>query len=364
MYWLAFCLLAQCVVSVPLYKNPLLAANTPDPGVVWCSELHRWYAVTTGCDNDSKGLNCFPIYSSADMATWDAEGYIFPNQTTPKWASSQFWAPELHYVNNQWLTYFSSFDWLKISMVVGVATSTVPGPRGILGPFVDARGSPLVAKGAVYSYDATFFAVSPTEQYLVWKMWQVNLFKGTSTPLIEHGIYAQQLNANGTDFCDPGSEPTLLLTPTEQWEKGMIEAPWIISKNDTNGAPVYYLFYSAVGAFVPDYCVGVAVSYSGSVLGPYVKPTDLNRNPILYKDTQVGGFTGPGHCSVVSCPERENCFAMFYHGQTNSTDLQFRNMMQDGVQWIDGWVPANSSRSIATPFVGTPSRVSLPVPCV
>lgn len=55
-----------------------------------------------------------------------------------------------------------------------------------------------------------------------------------------------------------------MLKNTLAWEKGIVEAPWVIKENGT-----YFIFYSSCG--YADKCYSVGVARSKSFFGPYEK---------------------------------------------------------------------------------------------
>lgn len=109
------------------YTNPVIPdVNTPDPGVVWDAASNLWYAVATSTDRQ----NAFPIFSSPDLSTWTQRGYIFPGDSAPAWAGTNFWAPELHLVNGMWTAYFAATNTTSGKLSVGAAKSMSGTPVG------------------------------------------------------------------------------------------------------------------------------------------------------------------------------------------------------------------------------------------
>ncbi|RYG52805.1 hypothetical protein EON67_00325 [archaeon] len=124
------------------YTNPVIpGVNTPDPGVVWDAASNLWYAVATSGDRQ----NAFPIFSSPDLGTWTQRGYIFPGDSAPAWAGTNFWAPELHLVNGMWTAYFAATNTTSGKLSVGVAKSMSGTP---VGPYKGAA-VPLVSNSTM-----------------------------------------------------------------------------------------------------------------------------------------------------------------------------------------------------------------------
>ncbi len=70
-------------------------------------------------------------------------GNVFPNGGWPQWAIKDMWAPEMQFVNGNFLVYFSGRDGASNQLSIGVARSL--NPTDFLGPYEDL-GQPLVQK--------------------------------------------------------------------------------------------------------------------------------------------------------------------------------------------------------------------------
>lgn len=93
-----------------------------------------------------------------------------------------------------------------------------------------------------------------------------------------------------------------LFRDTLAWERGIVEAPWVVFENG-----MFYIFYSSCG--YADDCYSVGVARSRDLLGPYEKyPT-----PILHTRSSqtANSWEGPGHCSVVKTLKGN--YAIVYH---------------------------------------------------
>jgi arabinan endo-1,5-alpha-L-arabinosidase len=257
------------------YTNPVSAeTDSPDPGVAWCPEAGLYYAATTtGGD-----ANHFRLRSSPDLIAWTDVGYVFPSGSagTPKWAKTDFWAPELHYVAGGWTVYFTARH-SNGQLSIGVARSS---SGNITGPYTDS-GAPLVMDSGAQHYgmiDATYFGDIDGRQYLVWK--RDGNAVGAPTP-----IHIAELTPNGTAFAangQPAWNSTALITNDLPFEGGVTEGPWIV-----HYANAYYLFYSANSYYDGTYAVGVA--RADAIRGPYTKM----GFPILANATAVNGSPPP-----------------------------------------------------------------------
>lgn len=112
---LIFTIICLLSLEVRSYINPVQGVfDSPDPGVVWDGQFY--YAATTG----ERDGHCFPIWQSKDLFSWTLKGYGF--LTKPDWTETNFWAPEIHIVNHQYLMYYTAQDKTG-RLCIGVATS-------------------------------------------------------------------------------------------------------------------------------------------------------------------------------------------------------------------------------------------------
>ena len=249
-----------------LYENPVLPTSCPDPGVL--KDGNRYVMV---CTSGGPG---YPIRTSTDLINWASHGTIFTAATKPTWASGDFWAPEIHKVGAGYVAYFSARH-TDGHFAIGTATAS-----NAIGPFT-AQNTPLVHDPNPGVIDVHEFEAPDGTRYLLWKV-DGNAV-GAPTP-----IKIQRLAANGLSLT---GTPTTILSNTLSWEGAVVEGPWMIFEGG-----FYYLFYSANGYASSAYAIGVA--RSASPTGPFTKAPQ----PILVTG---GGFSGPGHGSVVRGPGGE-----------------------------------------------------------
>ncbi len=308
----------------PLYRNPVIPNDCPDPGVLRADGGRRlYYMACTG--------GRMPIRRSTDLVIWHStDGAILPSGKAP-WANNgnRNWAPEIHRVGSRYVAYYTASDQTD-RLAIGAASSDSP-----TGPYTDL-GTPLVRDANLGAIDATFFRDDDGRQYLYWKL-DGNAV-GQPTP-----IRGRELRPDGLGFA-PGSTVANVLTndPTT-WEGGVVEAPWVVRR----GA-FYYLFYSG-NVYDDRYRTGVARASA-----PLASFTKLGA-PILRNNP---AFVGPGHGSVVSS-HGEDIFV--YHAwRTTSSGARDaaagRHVLVDRILWDaggGGWPRIGD---------GTPGRVLTPWP--
>jgi beta-xylosidase len=316
-----------------MYHNPVIRADTPDPGVL--SFNGRYYVVATSANNSV--TEKYPIYESSNLVDYSFVGYVFPTaESRPTWAVMDYWAPEIHVVplSGSMLAYFTARN-TEGRLCIGVAESLSGTPAG---PFQDS-GACIVEHNYHGIIDATFFYDAPSNsQWLLFKLDGND--KGEPTP-----IYIAKLDESGKQVVGDWIE---LIRNDEEWESMLVEAPWLIRYEDA-----YYLTFSGSMGFY--YAVGVAKSTS--LTGPYTK---FAGNPMLHTDyektpepSHVPGLVGPGHSSMLETAP--GSWVMWYHVWPNDVEINFsqtRYTAMDAVQWkevdgelwpiIEGSVPSES----------------------
>ena len=75
------------------------------------------------------------------LFVWLQKGYVFSQNEWPTWARTDMWAPEIHYVNDGYLVYFSAKHKQTGYHAIGVAISA--NKTNPLGPYYDF-GKPLI----------------------------------------------------------------------------------------------------------------------------------------------------------------------------------------------------------------------------
>lgn len=163
-------------VIVPDFKvsyNEILRTNLVpgilygygDPAVIrikQSKDQEVWYYVVA-TSNDAS--DSFPIIRSQDLLHWEFVNYVFPKGKKPVWAaegefSSDFWAPEIHWFENEYRVYFVARDRHTHELCIGMARSLQPE-----GPFL-ADPAPILKNNVI---DPHIFLLNDTTAYLYWK---------------------------------------------------------------------------------------------------------------------------------------------------------------------------------------------------
>ena len=300
-----------------LYTNPVIPGDCPDPGVLRDGST---YVLTCTSGN---AADAFPIYTSPDLAHWSPAGHVFPSASRPKWATSDFWAPEIHKVGSHYVAYFSARNTADGKLSVGAASAP-----SATGPFTDL-GAPLIHDPNMGLIDASEITASSQIPYVLWK--EDGNAVGKPTP-----IHAQQLAPDGLSLV---GSPSTLITNDQAWEGALVEGPFMVERSGT-----FYLFYSGNSYASTAYAIGVA--RGASPTGPMTKAAA----PILVTG---GAWAGPGHCSVLDTPAGDT--AIVYHAwPSNCVGGQGcgRATLLDEIAWDgSGWpsvllAPSSTTRPL------------------
>ncbi|BCM88248.1 xylosidase/arabinosidase [Abditibacteriota bacterium] len=255
--------------AVPLDNHepppPALPGPTADPNIAVFGDTYYIYPTTDG--TEGWAATSFSVWSSKDLVNWKNGGVILDLPRDLTWAKSRAWAPTIAHKGDKYYFYFCA----DANIGVGVADQ----PEG---PFHDALGKPLLARGAHRGQmiDPMVFIDDDGAAYLYFG---------------QGHCYVVKLNDDMISF-DPAQVQDI--TPP-----GYNEGSFLIKRQGT-----YYLMWSEFDTRDPRYSVAYATSKSP--LGPFVKPAN---NPIL---KQSGAVKGAGHHSVVQIPGRDE-WVIAYH---------------------------------------------------
>lgn len=275
---------------------PVIPGDLPDPSVIRVG--NTYYAAGTS----SEWGPHYGLFTSTDLIKWKQLGYVLP--TTPSWASSSFWAPELYYRNGIYYAYYTARKKADNISCIGVATTKDPA-KG----FTD-RG--IVVDFGKEAIDA-FINEVDGKLYISFKAY------GLDNRPIE--LLGYQLSDDGLKTV---GEPFLLLKDDDR--KGL-EGQCIVKRNG-----YYYLFYSAGDCCGSRCSYYVNVARSKSFKGPYAK---FESNPVLsgYDDWKC-----TGHGTIVQTKTGEDYY--LYHAYNKMHDVfTGRQAMLGKVSWDKqtGW---------------------------
>lgn len=326
------------------YTNPVFSPTFADPSVFRdpLNGLYYAYGTTDQWGTTQASLHILPQLESSNLVSWHFVGDTFrlPGSAPvagvpvqPAWTGSPFlWAPEVHYIDGQFVMYYTASNTAAGGSAIGVATSSSPtGPwKDSGGPLIAPRPSPT---GGYYATIDPHEQVTPTgKRYLYY-----GSFYG--------GTFVVPLTSNGLSVL-PGSVPTQVAAA------GRNEGTFVVFHNGW-----YYMFDSTGNCCAgPSSNYDEVVSRSRSPLGPFV---DRQGIPALDGGGSVvvadngNSVTGPGGISVVQ--DASGQYWMALHGviQSNpylpSGGATRRPLFMEPMEWgRGGWPVVNHGLGVLT----------------
>jgi beta-xylosidase len=268
--WLAKEVATKPPAAAPVAPQPappaILEGFTADPSIRLFGDTYYIYPTS---DKPNWQTTDFSVWSSKNLVEWKKERMILDVANDLKWAKVEAWAPDVIERNGTYYMYFCAEG------NIGVATSTSP-----TGPFVDALGKPLIAKG-------TGVQSNTIDPY----------------PFIDDDGQAYLYYGNGKLGNVYKLKPDMITLdgPVHTIElRDHREAPVVFKRKGK-----YYFMWSIDDARSPDYRVGWGVA--DSPLGPVHSPDQgfivLQRN---------GPAVATAHHSVVNVPGTDRWYAAYH----------------------------------------------------
>lgn len=136
-----------------------------------------YYLIATS--NDAS--NSFPILRSENLVDWKPAGFIFPQGNKPDWATdgelvSDYWAPEMHNVANEYRVYFVARNKSTTELCIGVARSMHPE-----GPYTSDK-EPLLTGNVIDPH----LYVEDNTSFLFWKEDNNDVWPGLLVELLHN----------------------------------------------------------------------------------------------------------------------------------------------------------------------------------
>lgn len=243
----------------------------------------------------------------------EAEGktvFVAPEGTD---YSSQYWAPELHYLDGQWYIYVAADNGVNENhrmYVLKCTTQDPTDPFEMVGKISDSSDKWAI-DGTVMEYK--------NEMYFIWSGWE--------------GDADGQQNLYIAHMSDPvtiDSERVLISKPVHLWEKkGMPinEGPAVLKKGGN-----VYVVYSASGSWTNDYCLGM-LSLSGK--DPLNKCSWKKCALPVFSKVKNSVY-GPGHCCFVKSADGNTDYIVFHGNREADTGWFGRQIRIQKIKWSNG----------------------------
>ncbi len=238
--------------------GPVYRGDFPDPSVLVVDG--RYYAYST-----QSGPFHIQVITSTDLANWSAPKEALP--VLPSWSRSGYtWAPAVTPdPSGGFEMFYAARDKFLGIQCIGRAVSASP-----LGPFVDTSSQPFLCQEALGGSIDPYVSSDDGARYLIWKSDGAN-----GAP---QQVWSEQL-VDGDEVLVGG--PSLLLSATAPWEKGVVEGPAVLPA--ANGP---FLFFSGNRWSTSSYSIGVVGC--DSPLGPCAN--GLSPRAV----STASGVSGPG----------------------------------------------------------------------
>lgn len=290
----------------PTFTNPIIPQSVPDPTVIKAADGYFYLYGT----EDTRNM---PIYRSKNLTDWTFIGTAFTNETRPHTVrpyvpAGMMWAPDINYINGQYVLYYTIGLWGK-EWDSGIGVATAPKPEGLFtdhGKLIDSREI-----GVQNSIDQ-FYIEDGGKKYLVWGSFR--------------GIYIIQLTDDGLNIM-PGAKK-------QQICGNQSEGSYILKRKG------YYYYFGSVGTC----CEGEKSTYhlmygrSKSLFGPYLTKNGERILDGKY-DTLIKGndfVAGPGHNAEIMEDDKKQTW-IIYHGYLRKEPEKRRMVFMSQVKWKDGW---------------------------
>lgn len=292
--------------------NLVIPVYAADPDAHLIGDRYYIYATNAGFYADRNSFekgdakeveHGFSVWSSADLRTWENDGPIL-RFSEISWAKDlpNAWAPCLAERNGKFYFYFCA------DSRIGVAVSDSP-----TGPFIDAKGEPLIAyRDDLSAIDPMVFIDDDGQAYLYWGA-VPGYWLEDEIEYVRMHLSVQKLAPDMTTLI--GQEmPTIFTRPSSGgWhDVDHIEASHVVKRNGT-----YYLQWSA-GSFSsadPGRMYRVFYATAKSPLGPWHSAGDI---PMIVPTAELG-VIGPGHHGVLQIPGTDEWWCV-YHSHPGNVD--------------------------------------------
>lgn len=317
----------EAVMTRTTYTNAVFDQDFPDPAGVYDPLQKAWFLYGTGGQ----------IIKSIDGVSWDRVGNAFA--IAPMWGTpgAGLWAPEVQYIDGQYVMYYSLSTWGDPNPGIGVASA--PRPQG---PWTDhGKLFRSLEIGVNNSIDPGVFVAEDGRVFMVWGSMR--------------GNYIVELTSDGLHLKDETLEAASQskirvagLDTSIGWTVDTYEAAYVRYFDG-----YYYLFLS-----MGTCCEGssstyqVVVGRSQSPTGPYLDDQGramTARNVGKLVIARNDNFVGTGHNSVIDDVNGEPWF--YYHAYHNDNPNRGRVLLMErmlfddnGWPYVSGFTPSTTAK--------------------
>jgi GH43 family beta-xylosidase len=274
-------------IEAQTYSNPI--SDLADPHITYHNG-HYYLTGTTGSNitiRKAATLNSLKFAPAIEAFTAPSGG-----------PCCNFWAPELHRIDDVWYVYYTAGNSPDLSSQrTWVIENTADDP--VAGTWVD-KGQIFHPSENFWAIDGSFFQLGD-KKYFSWS----GHIDGTNT--VQH-IFISEMSDPWT-LTGPR---VMISSPQYLWERNgeVNEAPTALQNSSK-----LFLFYSASGCWTDDYAVGMlSMDISNDPLDP--SSWTKSPNPVFVSNSSASAY-GPGHNAFFSSPDGTEIWNT-YHATTVS----------------------------------------------
>ncbi|MCY7420952.1 MAG: glycoside hydrolase family 43 protein [Chitinophagaceae bacterium] len=332
--------LQNCAVHAPqkineqTFTNPLLARGA-DPWSIYKDGFY-YYTHTV-----SDSLVIYKTKNLADLKSAQRKTIFVPPENTPR--SKELWAPEIHFINGKWYTYFAADNGQnknhRLYVLENASADPMVGDWMFKGKVGDASDKWAI-DGSVFEHKK--------QLYMIWSGWE-----GDENG--EQDIYIAKMKNPWTI----DGNRVRLSSPIYEWERHgdlhdannpphvyVNEGPQILMHNDD-----VFLIYSASGCWTDNYSLGMLSTSTNNNLMDSAQ-WKRHAEPV-FKEYVANSVYAPGHNSFFKSPDGKEDWILYHANSAPGQGCgRFRTPRAQKFTWnADG-----------TPNFGKPVKAGEPLP--
>lgn len=282
----------DAIITTPVenstFINPLLPSG-PDPWVFQKDSLYVYTHTVGDRIVIYKTTKMSELGNAVPATIWS------PPDSTPY--SRNIWAPEIHFLDGKWYTYFAADDGNinnhRMYVLENSAADPASGSWVFKGKITDASDKWAI-DGTVFEHD--------NHRYFLWSGWEGDIN-------VQQNLYIAKMRNPWTIE----GERVLISVPTYSWER--IDSPDVNEGPEVvrNGNRVF-ITYSASGCWTDDYAIGLLSLKAG---GDPMHPGDWikSANPVFTKKPENGAYA-PGQNGFFKSKDGKEDW-IIYHANTS-----------------------------------------------
>ena len=261
-----------------------------------------WYCLQDGvyyyCYSVGNGVAVKSSDTLEDL--YDAEGRVVYRAPGGAPYSTDWWAPELHYLDGMWYIYVAADDGAnEHHRMYALQCDTPDGDYTFCGQITDPTDR--------WAIDGTVVKLNG-QLYFVWSGWEGETDGGQN-------LYI----AHMADPTHIDGERHLLSSPDKKWEKNGMpinEGPAALYLKGRT-----HVVYSASGSWTDEYCLGM-LTYAG---GDPLNRANWAKCPVpVFQKTDT--VFGPGHCSFVTSKDGKTNYIVYHGNDVSGTGWSGRSV--------------------------------------